>query len=98
MIYLVVIQDATAHHLAVVDKYFGITLKVILLDEDHRRPYAGHDEEDDKDSAYAACLLLLKFISKVHLAELEVLDADIGGQHDEDAIDDKQIGCPNEIG
>ena len=98
MVYLVVVEDAAAHHLAVVDKELGIALKVVLLHEGHCRPYAGHDEEDDEDGADAACLLLLELVGKVYLAELEVLDADVGGQHDEDAVDDKQVGGTDEIG
>ena len=97
MVYFVIVQDAVSYHLAIFDKEFGIPLKVVALDECHGRPYAGDDEENDKDGAYAACLLLHCLVDEIDLAELQVFHANIGGQHDEYAVDEKQVGRTDEV-
>ena len=96
-VYLIVVEDGAPIHLALLGKGSGVALKVVLTDKGDGRPYAGHDEEDDERRAESARAALGKRIGEGHLAEAEVLDTDVGGQHDEDAVDDKQVGSSQEI-
>ena len=89
MVYLIVVEDGAPIHLALLGKGGGIALEVVLTDKGDCRPYAGHDEEDDEHAAEGARAALHESIGEGHLAEAEILDADVGGQHDEDAVDDK---------
>ena len=89
MVYLVIVEDAVAYYLAVLDKELCISLKIVTLDKCHGRPYAGDDEENDKDGTDATCFLLHRFVDKIDFAEPQIFYADIGRQHNEYAVDEE---------
>ena len=93
----VVVYDASAVCLALLNESNGILFEIVLPDEGDGRPDTWNDEKDDQYGTYSLCPSSRRLIIVFCLPESEVLYADVCGEHYEQTVDEEKIQCSEKV-